>query len=66
MRKGEFQWNAIVQKRFELLKKKVIEKLVLALMDFGKVFQVDCDASGTTIGEMLSQEGSQLNSFLRS
>jgi hypothetical protein len=46
--KGEFQWDVIVQNDYEWLKNKVIENLVLTLLDFGIVFQVDCDANGTT------------------
>jgi len=43
--KGEFKWSVVAQRGFELLKQKVIERLVLALSEFDKVFQVDCDAS---------------------
>ena len=39
----------VAQKGFELLKKKVTERLILALPEFEKVFQVNCDASGITI-----------------
>ena len=41
-------------KGFQLLKKNVIEQLLLALRDFNKPFQVRCDASGTPIGVVLS------------
>eukprot|EP00253_Pinus_taeda_P032334 PITA_32334 len=40
---------------FELLK-KITEKPFLVLLDFGKLFQVKCDASGEAIGGALSQE----------
>ena len=51
----EFKWTIGVDKSFNLLKQKVIEQPILALPDFNKVFQVDCDASGTVIGAILSQ-----------
>ena len=53
----EFKWTIGVDKSFNLLKQKVTEKPILALPNFNKVFQVDYDASGTTIGAILSQEG---------
>ena len=38
------------------MKRKITEKLVLKLPEFNQLFQVRCDASGTTIGAVLSQE----------
>ena len=40
-----------------MLKRKVTKQLVLALPDFNKVLQVDCDASGIAIGVSMSQVG---------
>ena len=59
----EFNWTTLATRSFELLKKKVIEQLVLALPDFNKVFQVDCDVSGSAIGAVLSQEGKPIAYF---
>ena len=43
-------------KSFNLLKQKFIEYHVLECPYFNKVFQVDCDASGTTLGAVMSKE----------
>ena len=59
----EFKWTIGADKSFKLLKQKVTEQPILALLDFNKVFQVDCDASGTTIGAVLSQEGKHVAYF---
>ena len=45
----EFKWTAAATRSFELLK-KVTEQSVLALLDFNKVFQVDCVATRIAIG----------------
>lgn len=55
--KGKFKWTHGSNNFFEILKQRVAKLPVLALPDFTKVFQVDCDASGNAIGAVLSQEG---------
>jgi len=54
MKKGMFQWKVTRMKTFEELKKKAKTQPILALPDFNKVFQVDCDSNGATIGAVLS------------
>ena len=46
-----------------MLKKKMIEQPMLAHLDFSKVFQVDCDAIGSAIRTVLSQEGEPIAYF---
>lgn len=61
--KKEFKWTDGANQSFEILKQKVVELPVLALPDFNKVFQVECDASGNAIGVVLSQEGKPVTFF---
>ena len=59
----EFKWTVATARSFEWLKKKVTEQPMLALPNFNNVFQVDCDASGSAIGAVLSQEGKPIAYF---
>lgn len=51
-----FCWTKMAEDSVQLLKRKIMEWPILRLPDFNKNFQVQCDASGTAIGTMLSQE----------
>ena len=61
--KKYFKWTHGADKIFEALKKKVVEFCVLAFLDFNKVFQVECDVSGSAIRDLLSQEGKPVAFF---
>src|SRR4051812_27920498 len=52
-----FFWRKAQQKSFDELKKRLTEAPLLALPDFTKTFEIECDASGIGIGGVLMQNG---------
>src|SRR4051812_47556418 len=52
-----FVWGKAQQKAFDELKKRLTEAPLLALPDFTKTFEIECDASGIGIGGDLMQNG---------
>jgi hypothetical protein len=51
-----FQCGDEQDQAFEELKRKLYESPLLQLLDFGKTFEIECDASGIGIGGVLLQE----------
>jgi hypothetical protein len=58
LKKGnKYIWSDACDEAFEYLKKLLTTLLVLAQPDIAKSFDVYCDASSTSLGGVLMQEG---------
>ena len=63
--KKEFKWTHGADNSSKTSKKKVVDFPMLTFLDFNKVFQVECDASGSAIGVVFSQEGKHVSFFTK-
>jgi hypothetical protein len=58
-----FRWGAAQDQAFHTLIDKLTHAPLLQLPDFGKTFELECDASGIGIGDVLHQEGKPVTYF---
>ena len=58
-----FHWGPTQENAFNLLKEKLTNAPLLQLPDFGKPFELKCDASRIGIGGVLIQDGKHVAYF---
>jgi hypothetical protein len=58
-----FEWGAAQQDAFDCLKNLLTSAPLLALPNFAKQFEIECDASDIGIGGVLMQEGRPIAYF---
>jgi hypothetical protein len=58
-----FHWGVAQDQAFHILIDKLTHAPLLQLPDFGKTFELECDASGISIGGLLLQEGKPVAYF---
>jgi hypothetical protein len=58
-----FHWGKAHDESFDALKGKLTHAPLLQLSNFGKTFELECDASGVSIGAVLMQDGKPVAYF---
>lgn len=58
MKKRSFEWTLIASEAFELIKQQLCKVLILALLDFEKLFKVEWDTSEMGFGDILTDRKS--------
>jgi hypothetical protein len=60
LKNNAFHWTPVVEQAYIELKRAMSTTHVLVSPDFNKTFEVESNASGTSLGAVLTQDGQLL------